>query len=242
MAQDSNPNAAFLDVLQRAEELVSDPETRVPIIVCIDCSYSMAKQQRLKRTMDGFLKFCNDMMKDPIASDAVELCIISYGGNHAKVEQDFSSPKRTLADFPQLNASGETPLLEAVNLAKESLASRCQLYDSNGINHFRPWIIIIGDGDQTSGAGDLQKEAQWLQKESDSKRINVMCVVVGDEGSLQYNTLIALSPDHKVQYLRDLKFREFFSWLSRSVQKNSQSLMGEELNYDSTSNWGDILG
>ena len=233
---------SFDEFMAREEDLINNPETRVPIILCVDRSYSMSVNLRLKKTADGIRNFCKDMEADPIARDAVELCIISYGGTKAVIEHDFSSPRNTLNHFPALIPEGETPLLDAVCLARETLQKRLDQYADSEINYFRPWIIFIGDGDQTHDSGNLDAEARWLSQESDKKALNVMCVVVGSQNSLQYNTLIALSPNHQVQYLQDLNFSDFFSWLSRSVQKNSQSLEGEELHYESTSSWAIVLG
>lgn len=69
----------------------------------------------------------------------------------------------------------------------------------------------------------------------------MLCVTVGDADRMEYSSLMKLAPDGKVQYLRDLKFREFFSWLSRSIQKTSQSMSGEEVHFDPTTTWGEIL-
>ena len=38
--------------------------------------------------------FCQDMNRDPLARDSVELCPISLGGEHACVECDFATPDR----------------------------------------------------------------------------------------------------------------------------------------------------
>ena len=50
-----------------------------------------------------------------------------------------------------------------------------------------------------------------------------------------------LSPDGHAHKLHDLKFHEFFSWLSRNVQKMSQSLAGEESEMEPTTSWEDAL-
>ena len=38
-----------------------------------------------------------------------------------------------------------------------------------------------------------------------------------------------------------MKFREFFAWLSRSIEKTSQSMSGEEARYEPTATWGEVL-
>ena len=57
---------------------------------------------------------------------------------------------------------------------------------------------------------------------------------------IQLHELGKLSPDGQVQYLNDLRFMDFFGWLSRSIQKTSRSLSGEEVKYDPTAEWGEV--
>lgn len=224
------------------DELISNPETRVPIIVCLDCSFSMRQQRRLERMMEGLEVFCREMAEDTIARDSVAVCIISYGGSMARVERDFTPPKRLLEKgLPRLTANGETPLADAVMTAMENLKTILARYDDNGISHYRPWLILIGDGDESRSSKELDEAAALLKAESDAKHLNVLCITVGDENKMECASLMKLSPDGKVQYLRDLKFREFFSWLSRSIQKTSQSMSGEEVYYEPTVTWGEIV-
>ena len=82
------------EYLLREEELSTNAETRTPITVCVDCSFSMRRQQRLDRVMEGLRVFCKDMAADPIASQSVELCVISISGSMARVELDFTPPDR----------------------------------------------------------------------------------------------------------------------------------------------------
>ena len=97
------------------------------------------------------------------------------------------------------------------------------------------------DGDESRSSRELEEAAAALRKESEAKRLNVLCVTIGDEAQLECSSLMRLAPDGRVQYLRDLKFREFFGWLSRSIQKTSQSLSGEEVSYEPTVTWGEII-
>lgn len=227
------------EYLLEEEELSSNSEPRVPIIVCVDCSFSMRQQHRLERVLEGLEDFCADMAADPIACQSVELCIVSFGGEQAVVERDFTSPDRM--QLPKLTASGETPLADGVMTALAALEERKRRYGDNGNTYFRPWLILIGDGDESRSSASLDQAAEVLRSESEAKHLSVLCVTVGDADRMEYSSLMKLAPDGKVQYLRDLKFREFFSWLSRSIQKTSQSMSGEEVHFDPTTTWGEIL-
>ena len=157
------------------------------------------------------------------------------------MECDFATPDRIT--LPRLEADGETPLADAVALALENLELRKERYEENGISFYRPWLVIIGDGDETGSSKQLEAAAEKLKEEHENKRLNILCIMVGNEEKVrrESGSLMRLSPDGTVQYLRDLKFQEFFGWLSRSIQKTSQSMSGEEVYYEPTGDWAEIL-
>ena len=223
----------------KEEELYDNTEIRTPVIFCLDCSFSMRQQQRLDRVMEGMKEFCRDIAKDPVAGLSVEICVISFGGEEPKLEMDFTQPGKVV--LPALKADGRTPLVKGVQLALDTLGAIKTRYDQTSTTTFRPWLIIIGDGDDTGNPKDLTQMAAVLKAESDAKHLNVLCITVGDEDKICFSSLMKLSPNGKVLYLRDLKFREFFAWLSRSMEKTSRSMGHEEPLYEPTSSWGEGL-
>lgn len=238
-ARNKFPQKTPEEYLLEEEELSSNSETRVPIILCVDCSFSMRQQRRLEKVLEGLQKFRREMAADLIACQSVELCLISFGGDQAIVERDFTPPDRL--EIPHLTADGGTPLADAVMTALENLEKRKVRYDDNGNSYYRPWLILVGDGDESGSSQALDQAAAVLKAESDAKHLSVLCVTVGDEDKIECSSLMKLAPDGKVQYLRDLKFGEFFSWLSRSIQKTSQSMSGEEVYFAPTTSWGEVL-
>lgn len=236
---DRYPQESVEEYLLDERELATNPSVRVPIILCIDCSFSMRQQARLKRVMEGVERFCDEMKKDMVARDSVELCIISFGGEQACIKCDFKSMERF--QLPELEADGETPLADAVELALQNLNLRKQRYEENGNTFYRPWLILIGDGDESRSHRHLNRMAEVLKEESRNRRLNVLCIMVGEREKVEEGSLMKLSPDGKVQYLQDLKFGAFFAWLSRSIQKTSQSMAGEEIRYEPTGTWGQVI-
>ena len=68
------------------------------------------------------------------------------------------------------------------------------------------------------------------------KHLNVLTINIGEE---RHDMLDRLSPDGRSRKLHDLRFEEFFAWLSRSVQKVSQTLSWEEQQIAPTASWED---
>ncbi len=223
------------------DELARNASRRVPVVICIDCSFSMRQENRLEKVMDGVRGFVDDMARDNLARDSVEVCIISYGGDQATMPMRFTTPDK--ARIPKLTAYGRTPLAGAVHLALLALEEQKERYEDNGISFYRPMLILIGDGNEALSSRQLRAEAARLKEESDAKHLNVLCIIVGDEDKIRNKStsLMQLAPDGRVHYLRDLKFHEFFGWLSRSIQKTSQSMSGEEVYYEPTGNWAQVI-
>lgn len=221
-----------------AEDLANNSNEQTPVLICIDCSFSMRQNHRLEKVLEGLESFRQDILKDSVARDSMELCIVSYQGTMAREVMPFRSAEKMV--LPKLQADGGTPLTDAVRLALELLRRRKEFYQDCGTSYYRPWLILIGDGDDTGSPYELAKVARQLKAESDAKHLQVLCITVGDETRIKYASLMRLAPDGQVHYLRDLKFREFFSWLSKSIEKTSQSLSGEEAVLAPTTSWGEI--
>lgn len=107
MSQEKYPVKTPQQYILEDEDLINNAETRAPITVCVDCSFSMRQQHRLDRVMEGLESFCRELSANETACASVELCIVSYGGTMARVEQDFTPPDRVR--LPKLTAAGETP-------------------------------------------------------------------------------------------------------------------------------------
>lgn len=243
------PRKTPQEYLLEEEALSSNQEPRIPVILCLDCSYSMRQKRRLDRAIEGLKKFCEDIYKDEISRDAMELCIISYGGNEAQVLQDFATVDNILErGLPKLEAGGNTPLADAVLTALDALEARRERYRDNGITCYRPWLILIGDDDDSDDMGlnyedreELVTLRGQLRGETDRKHLKVMCVTVGDVRQMTNAPLRRLSPDGKVYSLKELNFQNFFMWLSRSIEQTSQSLGGEDIRYEADVAWGELL-
>ena len=229
-------NVAPEDYIAEEIDMANNPATRVPVVLCIDCSYSMLQNNRIGKLREGIVQFVNDLKRDPIAVDSAEICVICYGGKNSSILCNFSTPDKI--HIPEIAAAGSTPLTDALSLALDMLEIRKERYTDNGISFYRPWLLVIDDGDESYMDKSAKEMAKLLAEEKDSKHLNMMFITVGENDA---SLLLKLSPDGKVHYLKDLKFKAFFNWLSRSVQKTSQSMSGEEVYYEPQETWAEVI-
>ncbi|GAB1476459.1 VWA domain-containing protein [Bacillota bacterium] len=213
----------------RYQELVDNPSTRVPICLCVDTSNSMNNNHRIDRLNEGIRAFMETLSNDDIARDSAELCIISFGNGGTRLICDYNTIDNI--EPPNLVASGKTPMGEAVFMALEQLRIRKDEYNSAGIDYYQPWLVVISDGEATDI--DLVGRASVeVQKLINTRKLHTVPVGIDTNG----DALAKFSKD-KVYKLDELKFAEFFAWLSKSISRVSMSLSGEDPKIEPTNTW-----
>ena len=246
----------------RIEDLVNNPTTRVPICFCLDVSGSMNRiiggdykstgrreiidgkewnvveggVSAIHELTEGVRTFFNTIREDEIASSAAEVCIVTFGGNGTKLVLDFASLERDF-NIEDLNADGETPMGEAVNLALDCLERRKREYQSNGVDYFQPWLVLMTDGEPNGSLNELQRAIERTQNLVDNKKLTVFPIGIGPEADM--NVLAKFSPKRHPLRLKGANFKELFQWLSQSVSRTSQSIPGEKVKLDIPT-WGEL--
>lgn len=195
------------------EDLVSNAATRLPVCICVDASYSMRFQRRMQQANAGIRRFIKEISDDDYAADSVELSIVSFGGNEARVEQKFQLASKIT--YQDIEPNGNTPLGAAVQIALDLIESRLKQYENHGITRYKPWLIIIGDG---AASDDIRKAVSRIIDLQKERRIKVLCIGLGDEA----NNLSELKLDGKVIQLKNFALENFFSWLSKSMDEQSR--------------------
>lgn len=193
-------------------DLVENAAPRLPVCICIDTSFSMMKDNRMHQVNDGVRTFIKQIEENDYAVDSVELCLISFGGCHACVVNEFQNVKKIR--YEDLYPSGNTPLGQAAELAYNKIKERQEKYEIHGITAYKPWLILISDGCATDPYQEAARKIRYFQKRNE---IKVLCIGIGDEE----NDLQAFREDGKVVQIERLQLDNFFLWLSKSMTRQS---------------------
>ena len=86
------------------------------------------------------------IQKDEVARLRAEIAIITFGGT-VRLAQDFALVEEM--SCPTLTASGSTPMGEAIEFGLGKLDQRVAVYRANNTKRWRPWVILITDGEPT---------------------------------------------------------------------------------------------
>ncbi len=197
----------------------TNPAARVPVVVLLDCSYSM-RDKPIAELNSGVNRFFADVRNDDAAAMSADIAIVTFNTT-AQVAHGFASA----FDYPDVLApfvaDGQTATGPALELAEDLLAAREAEYCKVGIPHYKPWCICLTDGRPYPDRG-WRGPAMRFRTKAASGDLTYLMVGVGDK--IDEDTLAELSADEPgVIRLQDLRFSEFFVWLSQSMHDISMA-------------------
>lgn len=211
-------------------DFAENPENRLPVVLILDASSSMAGQP-IAELNEGIKLFKEELLKDPQARLSVEVEIVVVSGEKATVVQEFVTvdnfePKDLIAD-------GRTPMGGGIELAIKELGERKDSYKRNAIGYFRPWVMVISDGRPTD---EWKIPAAKLREEE--QKGSLICYPVA-VGLADVDILSSMSEVNQPVKLKGLAFKEMFRWLSASVTQVSRSGIGNAVDLPAVS-WGNV--
>lgn len=210
------------------EDMFLNCERRCPVVLLLDTSASM--RPNIDLVNDGLRLLRGDLMTDSLASQRVEIAIVTFGP--VRLIQDFVTVDRWMP--PRLFANGGTPMGEALDFALRQIRIRKGAYREAGISYYRPWIWLVTDGAPTD---HWTTALSGLHDEVDRGGLEMF--TVGTDNA-DFDVLREIGRPRPTVMLREAKYREMFVWLSQSLKPVSKSLPGSELALEAPSAWGEI--
>lgn len=218
------------------DDLVANPTARVPICLCLDTSGSMSGSP-ISELNAGVEHFLDAVRTDEIAQWSAEIVVVTFGPDVSKL-LDFGPVQKQ--QVPHVSAGGGTPLAGAVQLALDTLDERKREYQQNGVDYYQPWLVLMTDGVPTDQAHEVAAAAKRTADLVNARKLSIFAIGIGSHADM--DTLRRFSPTRQPLRLQGLKFKEFFEWLSKSVQIVSRSTPGQDIQLDLSGiqDWGTL--
>lgn len=192
-----------------SSEVAENFEQKCLCVLVLDVSGSM-RGKPIEELSKGLQDFYNEISGDPTTCQRLEVSIITF--NHiVKTIQDPALVENF--SMPELSASGSTAMVNAVNNAIDLVADRKQWYKDTGQPYYRPWIVLMTDGEPDDDQ-DVDTLSQRIKKDTDEKRYAFM--PIGVEGA-NMQILDKIKGNIPATKLQGTKFSSFFKWLSASM-------------------------
>ena len=238
------------------EDLVNNPAPRIPVCLCLDTSGSMntidsgegtltgriveidGKKyraatdgvSRIDRLNEGIKQLFDTIRHDDSARFSVEISMVKFDST-AECLLPFANIERQ-TDIPELVAAsdvqGNTFMGEGVNLALDMLEARKREYKENGVDYMQPWLILMTDGEANGSAAIQQQAIERICQMVNKKKLVVFPIAIGSDAGME--TLQQFSPAWQPMKLQDMKYNEFFQFISNMMIAKSNSGDGEKIN------------
>jgi len=226
-----------------AGESAQNLEQKCLCVLVLDVSGSMrgAKLDSLNQGVRDF--FTQIQTADGVPEsliDQLEIAIMQYDEEvrilrDPKLLEDGELP-------PTLTERGSvTETVMAIEEAIKLVEDRKAFYKSTGQSYYRPWIIVMTDGEpygNKASQADIDALSQRVAMEADpktGKKYMIMGIGVGEDANM--GTLKKMTAG-RAMALQGLKFGAFFEWLSASLSTVASSKEGDKIDIsEGASDW-----
>lgn len=206
-------------------------EMKCPVCLLLDISGSMAGDP-IRNLNEGLAKLQDVLLLDDQAKKIVELFVVTFGG--IVTPYPFCTPENF--KLQPYTAGGNTPMGEAILIGLDLLERRKEQYKAQGIHYYRPWLVLITDGEPTDGDKPKWPEVvDKMMKAETDKRILAWAFGVPGANFDKLNELLShQEPDKRRLFkLEGYDFKNLFLWLSASLSTVSRSKEGGKAQVDS---------
>lgn len=198
-------------------------DAKLAIAFLLDCSGSM-KGKPIEEVNQGLQDFADFIKDNQIARHRLDVTIISFGETVTVLQENVSADD---LQPPMLQASGETPMGEAILTALEILDQQKQFYKAEDIEYIKPIIICLTDG-QPTDKDKFRTATQELLFAEAQNSVSFYCI-----GCNQADMTVMqnMQTKHKPMSMNTLDIGKFFKLVSVVVSgrvgSNGQMDMSE---------------
>lgn len=225
-----------------AGESAVNYEMKCLCVLVLDVSGSMRgdKLNQLNKGVHDFftqIQTCDGVSEG--TKDQLEVSIIQFD-EEVKI---LRSPQLIEDEeaAPTLEERGSvTETVLAMEEAIKLVEDRKAFYKSTGQRYYRPWIIVMTDGEpygRKASNADIEFISTKVASDTLEKKYMMMGIGIGPDANMN---LLQRMTGGKASKMEGLKFGEFFQWLSASLSTVTTSKEGDKISIkDGTDNWMD---
>jgi uncharacterized protein YegL len=216
-------------------ESASNYEQKCLCVLVLDVSGSMSGTP-IAELNKGLLDFYKEIESDAKQSQQLEVSLITFSHVVTTVQEPA-----LVADFtmPKLKANGSTAMVDAVKDAIDKVAARKAWYKQTGQTYYRPWIVLMTDG-EPDPEQNVASLTATIHSDTASKKYAFLPIGVQGANMTVLNQIA--SPQMPAMPLKGTKFSDFFRWLSASMGKIVSAEEGQAVSLkEGATDWMDAF-
>lgn len=190
-------------------ESAENYEQKCLCVLLLDVSGSM-RGEPINELNTALQEFHKEIMSDETTSQRVEVCVMTFNHQVTTLQEPALVDNFTM---PTLSTYGSTAMVDAVKEAIEKVDARKKWYKEQRVPYYRPWIILMTDGEPDEGQ-DVYGLGPQIKADMEAKRYMFLPIGIQDANM---ETLAVLNGGKPAMKLAGLKFKQFFQWLSASM-------------------------
>jgi len=218
---------------------VEPTEARVPNVLLLDSSGSMSwkttapdgsKHRKIELLNEGLELFKEEVENDYQTEKAVDLSLFTFGGSVDQV-QEFTPIEQWTP--PKLNASGGTPMCDAIVEGTDHLGDYTNEVDDEALprNRALMWVLTDGEPDMNRGSDDWELAQEVIEEGTKDNHFLFYAVGIGDDANMdKLEDLISVAEDGNAMafQLDKGQFKEFFRIVSETSKHQSKDADSDE--------------
>ena len=205
------------DMLAGLNDLVNNPTPRIPVGLCLDVSGSMNGAPILELNR-GVKEYLAQMQEDDMTRYSAETAVVTFASDVTKL-CGFKLPDDIC--LPEMTACGNTCMGEGLMKILDLLSKRKKQYKATGVDYYQPMLVVMSDGRPNGSRETLEDAVERIAELTRHRKLTVVAVGIGPRADMK--TLARISPMMPPVRLDEVRFHEFFAWLSQSVAEIATS-------------------
>lgn len=189
-------------------------------VLLLDVSGSMGKEHKLDSLNESVEQLYEDIIKgrngvSASTKDRLFVEVISFDQAPHRIQPYMLLSTATKP--PVLKTRGSTTdTVRAIDFAIDELESHKKMLLSTGQKYYRPWLVLVTDGNPTSSKEEIDRIAKKIKKNIAEGHMFMTAVGVGTR--IDTKMLHKLSGGNGVK-IENYSFSKFFSWLANSTDQ-----------------------
>lgn len=199
-----------IEIFDRPVREASVPHVALALVLDVSASMSGTKIQSLNNAVNNLI---SQIKKDGRLKDIVDLGIFTFG---EKGKQPIYQGFRAISDCVNISLTAEdrsTYVTTAINKAVEMLRARVGIYSQGG-GAYKPWIVVITDGEFHDSPEELNSTAEKMKKRESQGKLQIFGLGVAGYKRSQLEQLTNSSSHVLDIDVKDLT--TFLSWIGKS--------------------------